>query len=86
MSTNTVTMTSEEAEALLEAAKYGLSNKSWTGYIGERDTLSRAIRKLRYADVLLLDGYDNDPAACEGCGNTLNDGSDICDQCGGDFK
>jgi hypothetical protein len=25
-------------------------------------------------------------AACEGCGNTLNDGSDICDQCGGQFK
>lgn len=25
-------------------------------------------------------------AACEGCGNTLNDGSDICDQCGGEFN
>lgn len=23
--------------------------------------------------------------ACENCGNTLNDGSDICDQCGGAF-
>jgi hypothetical protein len=23
--------------------------------------------------------------ACEQCGNTLNDGSDICDQCGGKF-
>jgi RNA polymerase subunit RPABC4/transcription elongation factor Spt4 len=23
--------------------------------------------------------------ACEACGNTLNDGSDICDQCGGSF-
>ena len=25
------------------------------------------------------------PDACENCGNTLNDGSDICDQCGGAF-
>ena len=25
------------------------------------------------------------PDACEDCGNTLNDGSDICDQCGGNF-
>jgi len=25
-------------------------------------------------------------AACADCGNTLNDGSDICDQCGGEFK
>ena len=25
-------------------------------------------------------------AACDQCGNTLNNGSDICDQCGGDFK
>ena len=24
-------------------------------------------------------------AACDQCGNTLNDGSDICDQCGGRF-
>lgn len=24
--------------------------------------------------------------ACENCGNTLNDGSDICDQCGGAFE
>ena len=24
-------------------------------------------------------------AACERCGNTLNDGSDICYQCGGKF-
>lgn len=24
-------------------------------------------------------------AACNQCGNTLNDGSDICDQCGGAF-
>ncbi|MEQ1950892.1 hypothetical protein [Mesorhizobium sp. CN2-181] len=29
---------------------------------------------------------DEEDAACENCGNTLNDGSDICDQCGGDFK
>ncbi len=29
---------------------------------------------------------DDSIAACEGCGNTLNDGSDICDQCGGEFK
>ncbi len=26
------------------------------------------------------------PAACNMCDNTLNDGSDICDQCGGDFE
>jgi len=84
MSTNTVTMTSEEAEALYEAAKYGLSNRSWTGYVGERDTLIRATRKLRYADVLLIERGED--AACEDCGNTLNDGSDICDQCGGEFK
>ena len=25
-------------------------------------------------------------AACNQCGNTLNDGSDICDQCGGAFE
>lgn len=25
-------------------------------------------------------------AACTNCGNTLNDGSDVCDQCGGDFE
>jgi hypothetical protein len=25
-------------------------------------------------------------AACEDCDNNLNDGSDICDQCGGIFK
>lgn len=25
-------------------------------------------------------------AVCQSCGNTLNDGSDICDQCGGDFR
>ena len=28
---------------------------------------------------------DEDDDACENCGNTLNDGSDICDQCGGAF-
>jgi hypothetical protein len=31
-------------------------------------------------------GWEIKAAACEGCGNTLNDGSDICDQCGGEFK
>lgn len=30
-----------------------------------------------------VDGED--VASCIECGNTLNDGSDICDQCGGHF-
>jgi hypothetical protein len=29
---------------------------------------------------------DEEDAACKNCGNTLNDGSDICDQCGGKFE
>lgn len=29
---------------------------------------------------------DDEVTACNQCGNTLNDGSDICDQCGGDFE
>jgi hypothetical protein len=37
-------------------------------------------------DPYVTDCEENKVAACEGCGNTLNDGSDICDQCGGDFK
>ena len=28
----------------------------------------------------------DEPAACANCANTLNDGSDVCDQCGGDFE
>jgi rRNA maturation endonuclease Nob1 len=41
------------------------------------------------AQVVVVSDEDEDEqevAACEGCGNTLNDGSDICDQCGGMFK
>lgn len=33
----------------------------------------------------VVSGMDEDPAACENCGNTANDGSDVCDQCGGAF-
>ena len=32
------------------------------------------------------DEEEDGGAACEDCGNRLNDGSDRCDQCGGYFK
>lgn len=37
------------------------------------------------ARVAARDSEPELPDACENCGNTLNDGTDTCDQCGGAF-
>jgi len=49
-------------------------------WIGELTITYNDLRKVTFSDM------KDKVAACEGCGNTLNDGSDICDQCGGEFK
>jgi hypothetical protein len=58
MSTNTVTMTAAEAEVLLEAAKYA-KTRLWSAESVEFGALTRAIQKLRYADVILIEQDDD---------------------------
>jgi hypothetical protein len=49
-------------------------------WIAELTITYNDLRKVTFSDM------KDKVAACERCGNTLNDGSDICDQCGGEFK
>lgn len=39
-----------------------------------------------YGYVIEKDLNADAPAACVQCDNTLNDGTDVCDQCGGEFE
>ena len=57
--------------------------------VGMMDTIKDWIAELTitYNDLHKVTfGWEEKIAACEQCGNTLNDGSDICYQCGGGFK
>ena len=56
------------------------------------DELLKYLASMAAQVVVLTDPEDDsdieidEVAACNQCGNTLNDGSDICDQCGGAFE
>jgi hypothetical protein len=58
MSTNTVTLTEAEADAIHEAVKGYLRQNNWANHQPEKERLQQALRKFRSADVLLLTTED----------------------------
>ena len=59
MSTNTVTMTAAEAEALARAIQNFAKTRLWSAESVESEALARAIQKLRHADVILIEQDDD---------------------------